>query len=673
MRRLLLAAILLAPAAQASARAGGGSGGGGGCFPAGTEIATMTGAVPIEKVKQGDKVLAFSNDRLVQVKVNAFIEKKDRLLKIRTNKGNLTATPEHPLLTRFDFTEARNLRKGDFVAVLEDGRRAWAKITSIKPGGTAKVYNLEVDPPHTFIADGFIVHNKGGSFSSGYSGGSSYGGYYGSRRRSRGVLDLIFLAIVGIFLAGKQLLSGLFSGGRASYRAVTPRSALLDTRQSGSKAARTLEILKALGRRDPAFNPVELEHFSRRVFVKVQAAWQERDYSQLRDVMMPSLLSGHAAKVDALKVRGEINMMADVQVLGADFVHVRCPREPEGRSFTVLITASARDYTINERTNFVRSGSMEAQTFQEYWTFHQLRGNWALARIDQVGEMDYLNAPNLPDSPNAAAGVPMAAGAAAGAIPYLGPDAPAAEPVSDHSAYMPPGMRGQAQPPGPHAPPGPAAQPRPFPDLSMEAPVYPPDVRPASPEPASRAGAPPPPLKPAAALPPAGARQVPEVPDAHWSRQKMEIAAPLAFESVYEAWSGGDSSRLSADYVSAEALAKLRRIMDERKAEGLSFEYKNLFARRAEVVLTSPAAKSKLMLDEFTARINATAVRAMLRNGKTLHRDEAPAPFTEYWVFGRQDKAWKLRDILPRMDQESEDCGKDGAPGPAQIEWYWHS
>jgi len=153
----------------------------------------------------------------------------------------------------------------------------------------------------------------------------------------------------------------------------------------------------------------------------------------------------------------------------------------------------------------------------------------------------------------------------------------------------------------------------------------------------------------------------------------MEIAATLAFESVYEAWGSGDSSRLSADYVSAEALAKLRRIMAERKAEGLAFEYKSLFARRAEVVLTSPAAKSKLALDEFTARINATALRAMLRNGKTLHRDEAPSPFTEYWVFGRQDKAWKLRDILPRMDQESEDCGKDGAPGPAQIEWYWRS
>jgi len=157
------------------------------------------------------------------------------------------------------------------------------------------------------------------------------------------------------------------------------------------------------------------------------------------------------------------------------------------------------------------------------------------------------------------------------------------------------------------------------------------------------------------------------------NRQKMEIAATLAFESVYEAWANNDSSRLSADYVSAEALAKLKRVMEDRKAEGLTFQFTSLFTRRAEVVLAVPASKSRLHMDEFTARITATAVRAMLRNGKTLHRDTAPQPFTEYWVFGRQDKSWKLRDILPRMDQESEDRSQDGAPGPAQIEWYWQS
>mgnify|MGYP001619894645 FL=1 len=111
--------------------------------------------------------------------------------------------------------------------------------------------------------------------------------------------------------------------------------------------------------------------------------------------------------------------------------------------------------------------------------------------------------------------------------------------------------------------------------------------------------------------------------------------------------------------------------MEARKAEGLTFEFDNLFTRRAEIVLTCQAAKNKIHMDEFTARITATAVRAMLRNGKPLHRDAAPEPFTEYWVFGRQKDDWKMRDILPRMDQEGADTTQDGAPTPVQIEWYW--
>lgn len=620
MLRVLLAALLLAPAGRALA-----------LLPAGTEVLTLTGPVPIEKVKTGDKVLAFSDDKLVQAEVRDLMEKKDRLLKIRTAKGSLLATLEHPLLTRYGFTEARELRKGDSVAVLEDGRRVWTKILSVKPAGVAPVFNLSVAPPHTFIAGGFIVHN--------YSY-SSYG-YSGRRRRSYGLFDLIFLAVAGIILFVKQVFDGFItrSRGRSSYRAAEPRSRLVQNGLVNPRADRTLDIMKVLGARDPAFNPVELENFARKVFVKAQAAWQERDYTRMNGLIMPAMLSGLTSKAEALKVRGEKNMMEDVQVLHVDFVHVRCPKEKEGRSFTVLMTASARDYTLNERTNFVKAGSLDPQTFQEYWTFHQLGGAWALARIDQVGEMDFMNAPNLPDTPQAAEGIPLA-GTGAQAIPFIageeGTRAPSAERAApaDHSAYMPPGMRDRA-PAQPERRPQPAA------------------------------------ARPADSLPPAAARQAPEQPADHWNRQKMEIAATLAFESVYEAWGSNDSSRLNPDFVSAEALAKLRRLMDERRSEGISFEFKSLFARRAEVVLTRQAASSKLHLDEFTARINATAVRALLRNGKPLRREESPEPFTEYWVFGRQDKAWKLRDILPRMDQAGEDRARDGAPSPVQIEWYW--
>ncbi|MDP2865494.1 MAG: TIM44-like domain-containing protein, partial [Elusimicrobiota bacterium] len=565
MKKLLFALLLAAPLSTAWPRAGGGGGGGGGgCFPAGTMVATVSGDVPIEKLRPGIKVLSFSGGRLVESAVKEFYEKKDRLLVIRTDKGRLTATAEHPLLTRYDFTEVRDLKKGAEVAVLIDGRRVWARIKSIKPGGVAPVYNIEVAPPHTFIADGFIVHNKGGGS---FGGGSYSRGYYSNGRyynRGRSSGDNLLFAIAGTILLIKGFLFFSERGGGSGGAA--PKGALLENGSVNARAEATLDILRSLSRREPAFNPETLESLAREIFIRVQTAWQARDYTTLRGAMMPNLHAGHSAKVAAMKERGEINIMEDLHILHLDFVHVRCPREAEGRAFTALITASAKDYTINERTEFRNDALTTPSTFQEFWTFYQLNGSWALARIDQVGELDFLNAPNLPADPQSALAFPQ------GAADFQ-----------------------QAA------------------GLAVLAAAAPPSYQPGE-------------------LPPAEARKIAGPEGAHWDRQKMEIAATLAFESVYEAWGKNDTSLLRPEFVSAEALARLRKVMEARKAEGLAFEFDNLFTRRAEIVLTSPAAKSKIHLDEFTARITATAVRAMLRNGKPLHRDAAPEPFTEYWV-----------------------------------------
>jgi len=612
-KRLLFALLLALPFAAAWPRAGGGGGGGGGCFPAGTIVDTTAGGIPIENLRADDRVLAYGNDRIVQAAVKNVYKKEDRLLVIRTAKGKLTTTAEHPLLTRDGFTEARDLKKGMEVGVMEEGRRVWRKIRSIKTGGISTVYNLEVAPPHTFIADGFIVHNKGGG---GYSGGGYYhsSGYYGSdglyHSGSSPTENYFIFALIAVVLLIKGI--SFFSERQSSY--APKKNYLADGAAVAPRAETTLAIMTSLARTDAAFNPGELESFVRNVFMRVELAWQARDYSTVGDVMLPSILAEHSAQVETMRQRHEVNMMDDLKVLKIDFVHVRCPVEKEGRSFTVLITASACDYTIDENSNPAGSSGAAAATFQEYWTFYQCNGNWALARIDQVGDLDILGAPNLPDRPENAQAFAGPGAASAGystetAAGIMSAAADAAGAVTAAAVVMPDAA---------YAPPPPAPQ-----------------------------------------------------QDDTWNRQKMEIAATLAFESVYEAWGENDSSRLNAECVSAETLAKLKRIMEARKAEGLLFEFKDLFARRAEVVLTSPAQESKLGLDEFTARITATAVRTLLHNGRPLHHDDAPQPFTEYWVFVRQADAWKLRDILPRMDQKETGSAQDGEPSPVQIEWYW--
>lgn len=467
-------------------------------------------------------------------------------------------------------------------------------------------------------AGGGDSYDSSGGYSSGdYSSGdySSRGyysrGYYGrSRYRRPFKQQMIEMGLLlGVVLAGgfakKKYEATVF--GTRPERAVPPDAL-------PSRAAQVGAILSGLARGDPSMAPPALEAVVRKSFLAMQAAWQARDYTPLKFRMMPSLYASHSAQTDSLLARGHVNMMEDVAVRSVQFVHVRCPADPAARAFTALISATARDYTIDETTKAVISGSKSPRAFQEFWTFQLLNGNWVPARIDQAGDDYLLTAPNVPAAPGEGFSPLAAPGAASPADNFYSGLPTAAAPAAAAA-----GTFALFQPPPP---------------------------------------------------PPAAAKSVSTELD-RWDRQKMEIAATLAFESVYGAWGGNDSALLKPEFVSGEALAKLETLMRARAAEGLSFEFNSLFVRRAEIVLTSPAEKNGPRPDEFTARITGSALRAMLRNGKALHRDAAAEPFTEYWVFGRQDKNWKLLDILPRMDQEKENGAQDGAPSPVQIEWYW--
>ena len=596
MKALLTALLLLAPCAPAWPRAGGGGGGGGGgCFAAGTPVATTAGDVRIEALREGDVVLAYADDRLMQVRVAATYRKRDRLLTLVTPKGKLVTTAEHPLLTRYGFTEAGKLRRGDELGFLEEGRLVWTRVKRIGHGGEADVYNLEVAPPHTFIAAGFVVHNKGGG---GYHSRSSRYGRSGGPMDTVQLLGFLLMGAVVMGLRAKERLTG---GGSGS--AMFPPSAV------APRAAETAGIMKSLG--DPSLDPDRLAGEVKSIFLKMQAAWQARNYSPLKDSICPELFASHSAKVESMRARGEINMMDEVTVGGVDFVHIRYTADEESRSFTALITASARDYTL-DASGALTGGSRELRSFQEFWTFRLFNGAWAPARIDQTSEDYILGAPNLPAQPYppgttaAAAAVAIGAAAAAAAVPE-----------------------------------------RPVPD--------------------------------AGSLPPARAAVRPQEPaipkEDLWDRQKMEIAATLAFLDVYGAWEKGSADGVDRNSVFPETLHRLKRLIEAREAEGFKFEFKDLYARKAEVVLTEQGKRTRSGLDEFTARISASARRALLHGGKPVHRDAGPEPFTEYWVFARETGGdWKFRDILPRMKQEGGDsCQADVAPTPVQLEWYWRA
>jgi len=138
-----------------------------GCFLFGTPIDTPFGSIQIERLAQGDMILAFENERTVDSTVIS-LEKAtcEYYFRIEAGTRSVCATSEHPFYIGDEkFLEAKNLKPHDIVYTIpmQGGRMERIEITTIeKVEARVDVYNLRTDAPHTFFAGGFAVHNKGG-------------------------------------------------------------------------------------------------------------------------------------------------------------------------------------------------------------------------------------------------------------------------------------------------------------------------------------------------------------------------------------------------------------------------------------------------------------------------------------------------------------------------------
>jgi hypothetical protein len=134
----------------------------GGCFAAGTKILMNDGSEKnIEEIKAGEEVSTFDNP-LDRKMTAGRVEKtfKHLVSGLIVINGKTKVTPDHLIFANGRFKPARDLKRGDFL--LGSGGEP-VKVESIgKLYGSALVYNLRIDPQHTFFADGFFVHNEKG-------------------------------------------------------------------------------------------------------------------------------------------------------------------------------------------------------------------------------------------------------------------------------------------------------------------------------------------------------------------------------------------------------------------------------------------------------------------------------------------------------------------------------
>ena len=368
-----------------------GGGGGGGCFPAGTPIATPHGEVPIESLIPGDQILALTDQGLlVPAMVRALLMARNALLKVETRQGFLEASPEHPVGgLGGNFRPLGELHRGDRILRWEDGRLITDKVRGVfRTSGEALVFNLQVDEPHTFLASNFVVHNKGGSFGGSHS--SSSNSSSGGDSQGDPTAGLI---VVGFMLAVLVIVLILIRRARRS------KSQNLDFVYSRAmvdrKAARTEKLFQFLSLQDPSVAPEALRQDAEATFRKLQECWEKRDYGPMEPLLMPSLFAQHTAQLRGMVRNREINRIADLKVEKVDLVNVRYTEKSNQREFTALISASARDYYVEESTGKFLRGDKTSARFQEFWTFQRLDNRWLLREVEQSGESDYLKDDNF--------------------------------------------------------------------------------------------------------------------------------------------------------------------------------------------------------------------------------------------------------------------------------------
>ena len=375
-----------------------------GCFLPDTPILRADGTtVPIAGIQAGERMRAFDAHGVMTTATVQSVITHDvgEIVELTAGGMRVRVTPEHPFYVgegRFRTIEA--LRPGDRVFLCDRRGLHAETIASIhRLRQAARVYNLRTDQPHTFIAGGFAVHNKGGGGGGGHGGGGHGGGGFhggsggGGNGDPGGVIFVIicFVIFVIIFIVLNVIAK--------SCQAKQTKDGDLDYCYSAAavagKAGKTAKLLVFLARQDPVMRPDELQETVRKTFLKLQECWTARNYAPMQPLLMADLYARHSSQLAGMKRNHEINVIGNLQVLRIDLVHVRYMNKPDQSECTALITAKARDYYKDDRTGAILRGDSTDATFQEFWTFQRQGSGWMLREIEQTRESDVLKNENF--------------------------------------------------------------------------------------------------------------------------------------------------------------------------------------------------------------------------------------------------------------------------------------
>ena len=234
-----------------------------------------------------------------------------------------------------------------------------------------------------------------GGLVGGALGAMLFGSLFGASGSGMGILPLLLLGVVGFFLykrfanrptapsgPGYQpppMDSSFQSGGSTfgtSQAPVVPPIRDTDPLQAGLAEIRTT---------DPGFDEKYFLEVASDVFFKIQAGWMRRDLTSYRHLLGDQLAAEYAQEFARMKEQGHISKLESIAVRKVEIVAAGSDNDED--FVTVQFTANLLDYTVDEKTGALVSGSMtEPVKFVEKWTWARpaRTEDWKLEGIEVV-------------------------------------------------------------------------------------------------------------------------------------------------------------------------------------------------------------------------------------------------------------------------------------------------
>ena len=255
--------------------------------------------------------------------------------------------------------------------------------------------NMQQNTQKSQQQKGVFGRGLAGGLLGGALGAMLFGSLFGASGQGFGLLPLLLLGGVAFFLFRRKAASSS-AGGFSTGASPTGDMFNLHGEQpchetdSGTQPRYLTALeqgLEEIRRTDPGFDQNHFVEVASDVFFQVQAGWMRRDLDSYRHLLGEQLAGEYASHFEKMRRAGEINKLESIAIRRLEPVNAGSDGTED--FVTVLFTANLLDYTVDETSGELVSGSMtQPVKFAEEWTWARPSGteSWLLEGIKVIEE-----------------------------------------------------------------------------------------------------------------------------------------------------------------------------------------------------------------------------------------------------------------------------------------------